>query len=188
MISMSWRRDQVWPFFSTVTLGGRWRPPSTGPACRLGLAGWRAGGLSELADEKGWFLCRAATFFPAHAKKTDKIESSEKSHHDNWMGSRPDQDGMFTVQSGRWKGVGWMGNGHPIFGKINAWLRGRSQITLTSFCLFLTTYLPTYVDIFYLINFDKKVTFFTTYQPTSSCQRCLWTAPNHLLQLVQIHM
>ena len=57
------------------------------------LAGW----LSELADEKGWFLCRAATFFPAHAKKTDKIESSEKSHHDNWMGSRPDQDGMHTV-------------------------------------------------------------------------------------------
>ena len=109
MISMSWRRDQVWPFFSTVTLGGRWRRPSTGPAGRLGLSGWWAGRLSELADEKGWFLCRAARFFPAHAKKTDKIESSEKSHHDNWMGSRPDQDGMYTVQSGRWKWVGWVG-------------------------------------------------------------------------------
>ena len=72
-------------------------------------ADWLAGWLSELADEKGWFLCRAARFFPAHAKKTDKIESSEKFHHDNWMGSRPDQDGMYTVQSGRWKWVGWVG-------------------------------------------------------------------------------
>ena len=86
-----------------------------------GLADW----LSELADEKGWFLCRAATFFPAHAKKTDKIESSEKSHHDNWMGSRPDQDGMYTVQSGQWKWVGWEVRHFPTqyFEKINPLLQ-----------------------------------------------------------------
>ena len=42
------------------------------------------------------------------------------------------------------------------------------------FRLFLTTYLRTYVDIFYLINLDKKSTFLD-YIPLSSCKRSLWT-------------
>ena len=35
-------------------------------------------------------------------------------------------------------------------------------------------HLPPSVDIFYLINVDKK---WTTYLPTSSCKRSLWTTP-----------
>ena len=38
-------------------------------------------------------------------------------------------------------------------------------------------HLPPFVDIFYLMNVDKKWTFLD-YLPTSSCRRSLWTAPN----------
>ena len=38
-------------------------------------------------------------------------------------------------------------------------------------------HLPPYVDIFYLINVDKKSTFLDSL-PTSSYQRSLWTPPN----------
>ena len=57
-----------------------------------------------------------------------------------------------------------------------AQLRGRSQTTLTSFCLSLTTYPPTLTFSKYLINVDKKSTFLD-YLPTSSCQHSLWTPP-----------
>ena len=50
-----------------------------------------------------------------------------------------------------------------------------SQTTLTSFWLFFTTY-PPFVDIFYLINVDKKSTFLD-YLPPSSCKHSLWTTP-----------
>ena len=49
-------------------------------------------------------------------------------------------------------------------------LWGQSQTTLTKFWLLLTTDNPIYVDIFYLINVDKKLTFLDYF----SCQRSLW--------------
>ena len=53
---------------------------------------------------------------------------------------------------------------------------GRSQTTLTNFWLFFD-HLPPSVDIFYLINVDKKSTFLDYLTP-SSCQRSLWTPPS----------
>ena len=57
---------------------------------------------------------------------------------------------------------------------------GCSQTTLTRFWLFWTTYRCTYplsfVNIFYLMNFDKKVDIFGP-PASSSCKRSLWTAP-----------
>ena len=43
-------------------------------------------------------------------------------------------------------------------------------------------HLPPCVDIFYGMNVDKKWTFWTTYLPTSSCKRSLWTTPNYAMQ------
>ena len=68
MISMSWRRDQVWPFFSTVTLGGRWRRPSTGTAGRL--AGWPAGWLAEWTGRwKGLIFMSGSYVFPCSCQE-----------------------------------------------------------------------------------------------------------------------
>ena len=63
------------------------------------------------------------------------------------------------------------------------WVRGRSQIRLRRFWFFWD-HLPPSFDIFYLINIDKKSTFWTTYPPPllnkvlwmhpSRCSSCLW--------------
>ena len=45
-------------------------------------------------------------------------------------------------------------------------------------------HLPHSIDIFYLINVDKKSTFLDNL-PTSSCQRSLWTPPYSLYLLYQ---
>ena len=37
-------------------------------------------------------------------------------------------------------------------------------------------HLTPFIDIFYLINIDKKLTFLN-YLPPSSCKRSLWTTP-----------
>ena len=143
-----------------------------------GLAGWWA---ERTGRWKGLIFMSGSYVFPCSCQEDgqNRVKRKISSWQLDGVKARSRWNVHGTIRPVEGSGL----DGHPIFGKINA-----SQITLTSFCLFLTTYLPTYVDIFYLINFDKKLTFFTTYQPTSSCQRCLWTAPNHLLQLVQIHM
>ena len=53
-------------------------------------------------------------------------------------------------------------------------VRGVHKLRWQVFVFF--DHLPPYVDIFYLTNVDKKLTFLN-YLPTSSCQRSLWTAP-----------
>ena len=62
----------------------------------------------------------------------------------------------------------------PVFALCK--VRGRSQSTLATFWLFLTTYPPS-VDIFSLVKIDEKSTFFD-YLPPSSCKCSLWMAPN----------
>ena len=59
--------------------------------------------------------------------------------------------------------------------KFKKSLRGRSQTTLTSFCLFLTTYPPPLT--FSTLNDWKKVKNFD-YSPPSSCKRSLWPPPH----------
>ena len=59
-------------------------------------------------------------------------------------------------------------------------IRGRSKTTLTRFWIFFDHLLTPHVDIFYLINVDKKLTFLD-YLPTTSCKRSLWTTPYQLL-------
>ena len=43
------------------------------------------------------------------------------------------------------------------------------------------------VDIFYLVNVDKKATFLD-YLPTFSCKRSLWTAPNVMLFILLLKL
>ena len=63
------------------------------------------------------------------------------------------------------------------FGIITQFIRGHSKTTWTRFWPFLTTYLPTYlnVDIFYPKRGQKEA--FFDHLPTSPCPRSLWTTP-----------
>ena len=54
--------------------------------------------------------------------------------------------------------------------------RGRSQTTLTSFCLFLITYPPCWHFLPY-----KRWQKVDIFGPTTSCKRSLWTTPYQLL-------
>ena len=62
-------------------------------------------------------------------------------------------------------------------------IRGHSKTTWTRFWPFLTTYLPTYldVDIFYPKRGQKEA--FFDHLPTSSCPRSFWTTPMHIQKM-----